>query len=176
MKIFNSRNKDFWLILLFLLFQSSCISVSEVSLPDALPPDAYVNQPIAAKTDNKNNQQIENNDKPLIKKNEKVVSENENHLSIEFKKNASQDTDSGYHFKLKAMRELSVWIQDEKGNEIAWKRLSRNEEFLVKESGPLTLTCSATNALIIYDNQEKIIRNFDPRLSSDNRIDIIRLP
>ncbi len=63
MKIFNSRNKDFWLFHLFLLFQSGCISVSEVSLPDALPPDAYVNQPIAAKNDNENIQQTEENDK-----------------------------------------------------------------------------------------------------------------
>lgn len=176
MEIFNSRNKDFSLFHLFLLFQSGCISVSEVSLPDALPPDAYVNEPIAAKNDNENIQQTEENDKLLVKKNEVIFPENENNFSIEFKKDKTQDTDSEYQYKLKAMRELSVWIQDEKGNEIVWKRLSRNEEFLVKVSGPLTLTCSATNALIIYDNKDRTIRNIDPRSNSNKRIDIIRLP
>ena len=79
--------------------------------------------------DNENIQQTEENDKLLVKKNEVIFPENENNFSIEFKKDQTQDTDSEYQYKLKAMRELSVWIQDEKEMKLPGKDFPEMKNF-----------------------------------------------
>ena len=180
---FTKPKKTFKCTLFFLinLLITGCFSMSEVSLPEAPPPYGYIADPSPIPTPNENflpetsarqtpkeepkkieaptvEQKVEKNITNLVK------SKNENFI----------DRKSSHHFRIKAVNDVWILIQDDKGKQIAWKKLSRNEEYLVNQRAPLTLTCSVANSILIYDQKGKKI-DYISSGNNNSRINIIRL-
>ena len=183
----NNNNKNlkkqiypelFTLLTIFLnLFTFGCFSMSEVQIPDALPPDAFINESKKPQI----NEPLPTQD--VIEEKSYIMSKPQKRNFLEYRRNdvstpkesntQERDRNSNFNYKLNATKNVLIWIQDNRGNEVAWKNLSKNEEFLVYQKGPLTLTCSKPNALEIKDAKNKKISYVQ---SDNSSINIIRLP
>ena len=166
---------NYSLFFIFTFFQFGCFGLSEVSLPEAPPPDAYKNskmEPLSV--DQSVLRPISRNNLPeRTDFSRKSIKPLDRHNKI----NKKAETNSGvFGFRLKAAHDVRVWIQDKDGKEIAWKRLLKGNEFKIIEKGPLTLTCSSSNSLIVYDSKGTIIHDIDSSTGSKRSIDIIRVP
>ena len=164
-------------IILVLISMGGCFSISEVKIPDSLPPDAYINESKKAQINEVSSTEdvIEENSYILSKPKQSNFLEYRRKTGVTPKISNTRESNgnSAFTYKLNATRDVLVWIQDNKGNEVAWKNLSKNEEFLVYQKGPITLTCSKPNALLIKDAKNKKVSYVQ---SENSSINIIRLP
>ena len=173
-KFLNKKN-----ILLFLSLSilSGCFSSSRVMIPESLPPDAYARESVSTN----DNLSVVTPEKipPRV---EESRTEKRSFLDYRLKKTESSGSqieikdqqNSNYTFRVKAIDELWVWVQDKNGNEVAWEKMMNGSEFLIYKSPPLTLTCSKPNAVVIYDHTGKKVP-YPPSVTPSTSINIIRL-
>ena len=165
------------LTIVFYLCTFGCFSMSEVQIPDALPPDAFINESKKPQINEPSPTQ------DVIEEKSYILSKPQKRDFLEYRRNEGatpkesntleSNTSSTFTYKLNATKNVLIWIQDNRGNEVAWKNLSKNEEFLIYQKCPLTLTCSKPNALVIKDAKNKKISYVQ---SDNSSINIIRLP
>ena len=173
-KFLNKKN-----ILLFLSLSilSGCFSSSRVMIPESLPPDAYARESVST---NDNLSVI--TPERIPPRVEESRTEKRSFLDYRLKKTERSGSqieiknqqNSNYTFRVKAIDELWVWVQDKNGNEVAWEKMMNGSEFLIYKSPPLTLTCSKPNAVVIYDQKGKKV-SYPPSVNPSTSINIIRI-
>lgn len=75
-------------------------------------------------------------------------------------------------YTLEAIGTIWVLVQDKLGNELEWLSLMTGQKTSLKHTGPLTLTCSSSESLKIFDPDGKPF----PVAGDKKGIIIIRLP
>jgi len=79
---------------------------------------------------------------------------------------------SSSRFTLEAKADLWALVQDDKGTELDWLKMKAGENKHLHHPGPLTITCSSGDLLVIKDKEGKVIGT-NPNV---NGISIVRLP
>ena len=109
--------------------------MSEVQIPDALPPDAFISESKKPQINEPSPTQ------DVIEEKSYILSKPQKRDFLEYRRNEGatpkesntleSNTSSTFTYKLNATKNVLIWIQDNRGNEVAWKNLSKNEEFLI---------------------------------------------
>ena len=87
--------------------------------------------------------------------------------------NSRENTSSSSsRFTLEAKADLWALVQDDKGTELNWLKMKAGDNKQLHHQGPLTITCSSGDLLIIKDQEGKVIKT-NPNV---NGISIVRLP
>jgi hypothetical protein len=83
-----------------------------------------------------------------------------------------ENKSGGSRFTLEAKADLWALVQDERGTELDWLKMKAGDKKPLHHQGPLTITCSSGDLLIIKDKEGKVIET-NPNV---NGISIVRLP